>query len=127
MTRIEALEILQAVKFLLPTEEYSDMAEEALDMAIEALEQYENAFEHGYTEAESEYREILERKRGEWIERNVTQDRRDAKIQEWQSAKCSVCGKYHTTPYMYYFTNYDYCPNCGSDMRGDTDESKRAT
>jgi len=38
MTRDEAKEILQAVKFLLPTEAYSDMAEEALDMAIEALE-----------------------------------------------------------------------------------------
>lgn len=53
---------------------------------------------------------------GEWIERNVTQDRRDAKISEWQSAKCSLCGKYHTTPYMYYFTNYNYCPNCGAKM-----------
>ena len=38
MTRNEAKEILQAVKFLLPTEAYSDTAEEALDMAIEALE-----------------------------------------------------------------------------------------
>ena len=66
--------------------------------------------------------EALERKHGEWIERNVTQDRRDAKIPEWQSAKCSVCGKYHTTPYMYYFTNYNYCPNCGSAMRGNEDE-----
>ena len=66
--------------------------------------------------------DVVEVKHGEWIERNVTQDRRDAKIPEWQSAKCSVCGKYHTTPYMYYFTNYDYCPNCGADMRGDEDE-----
>ena len=66
--------------------------------------------------------EALERKHGEWIERNVTQDRRDAKIPEWQSAKCSVCGKYHTTPYMYYFTNYNYCPNCGANMRGEDDE-----
>ena len=66
--------------------------------------------------------EALERQHGEWVERNVTQDRRDAKIPEWQSAKCSVCGKYHTTPYMYYFTNYDYCPNCGSRMKEVEDE-----
>ena len=39
MTRDEALEILQAVKFLLPIEAYTDRAEEALDVAIEALEQ----------------------------------------------------------------------------------------
>lgn len=38
MTREEAKEILQAVKFLLPIEEYSERVEEALDMAIEALE-----------------------------------------------------------------------------------------
>ena len=38
MTRNEALEILQAVKFLLPIEAYTDRAEEALDIAIAALE-----------------------------------------------------------------------------------------
>ena len=75
-----------------------------------------------YDTLERMLEELTERKHGEWIERNVTQDRRDAKIPEWQSAKCSVCGKYHTTPYMYYFTNYDYCPNCGSAMRGEDDE-----
>lgn len=51
---------------------------------------------------------------GKWIERKVITDNNDAI--EWQSAKCSVCGKYHTTPYMYYFSNYDYCPNCGAKM-----------
>lgn len=105
MTRNEAKEILQAVKFLLPTEAYSDTAEEALDMAIEALEQYENAFEHGYTEAESKYREILERKHGEWIESDFG----------W---KCSICGN---TSVMWQRT-YNFCPNCGADMRGDKDE-----
>ena len=53
---------------------------------------------------------------GEWVEREVIQDRRDARIPEWQQARCSVCGKWHTTPYMYCFDDYDYCPNCGALM-----------
>ena len=51
---------------------------------------------------------------GMWIEKEVS----DAVIDEWQSARCSVCKKYHTTPYMYYFDNYNYCPNCGAKMGG---------
>ena len=85
----------EAIEYLKLFHGYDLPIQEALNMAVEALE----------------------RKHGEWVERNVTQDRRDAKIPEWQSAKCSVCGKYHTTPYMYYFRNYDYCPTCGADMR----------
>lgn len=52
----------------------------------------------------------------DWIECTVSYD---AVIEEWQSAKCSACGSYHTTPYMYYFDNYNYCPHCGARMRGD--------
>lgn len=37
-------------------------------------------------------------------------------IEEWQTAQCSKCGKWHTTPYMYSFTEYEYCPHCGSPM-----------
>lgn len=50
MTRNEAKEILQAVKFLLPIEAYTDRAEEALDVAIEALERPhgENISEDGF-------------------------------------------------------------------------------
>ena len=39
-------------------------------------------------------------------------------IEQMQSACCSVCGKYHTTPYSYYFSKYNYCPNCGARMKG---------
>ena len=57
---------------------------------------------------------IEERKKGKWLEREVS----DSKcIEEWQSAKCSVCGRYHTTPYMYFFHEDNFCPNCGADMR----------
>lgn len=55
----------------------------------------------------------IEPKRGEWEERKVSSEK---VIDEWQSARCSVCGKYHTTPYMYFFDNYSFCPNCGSRM-----------
>ncbi len=62
-----------------------------------------------------------ERKKGKWLKKEVTHiDDLEAKdiITEWQSAKCNVCGKYHTTPYMYYFSDYDFCPNCGARMEG---------
>lgn len=49
---------------------------------------------------------------GYWVERRVVHTE-DTAIDAWQSAKCSNCGKYHTTPYLYYFTDYAYCPNCG--------------
>ena len=51
---------------------------------------------------------------GRWEEKEVTDDLGAKVITEWQSCKCSVCGKYLTTPYMYFFTGYAYCPNCGS-------------
>lgn len=53
------------------------------------------------------------RKTGKWEEREVLTEK---VIDEWQSARCSVCGRYHTTPYMYYFDNYSFCPNCGARM-----------
>lgn len=63
---------------------------------------------------------IEERKTGKWMEKDVFRidDELDDSnvIDAWQSAKCSVCGKYHTTPYLYGFDNFNYCPNCGSAM-----------
>ena len=50
---------------------------------------------------------------GKWLEKEIISDK---VIEEWQSARCSVCDKYHTTPYMYYFSHYDYCPHCGAKM-----------
>lgn len=52
-------------------------------------------------------------KTGKWEEKAVSDEK---VIDEWQSARCSACGKYHTAPYMYYFNNYNYCPNCGARM-----------
>ena len=71
------------------------------------------AFKHDVFDAPT----IEERKTGKWEEREVSSDK---VIDEWQSARCSVCGKYHTTPYMYYFDSFSFCPNCGADMRKTT-------
>lgn len=54
-------------------------------------------------------------KHGRWIHRDVYKRFKD----EWQTAKCSECGLYHTTPYLYSFTNFPYCPNCGAYMLED--------
>ena len=67
--------------------------------------------------------DVVEVLHGKWEECEIVQEDGDYKIiEEWQSARCSVCGKYHTTPYMYHFDHFNYCPNCGADMRGETDE-----
>lgn len=52
-------------------------------------------------------------KTGRWSEKEVNSE---TAIMVWQSARCSVCDRYHTTPYMYYFDNYKFCPNCGARM-----------
>ena len=56
-------------------------------------------------------------KHGRWKQVEVVHDRKDAKIQDWQQAQCSVCGRWHTTPFMYYLKLDNYCPNCGANMR----------
>ena len=63
--------------------------------------------------------DVRENVRGEWKERHHAYSDEEAPIDEWQSARCSVCEKYHTTPYMYYFDDFNFCPNCGADMRGE--------
>lgn len=57
----------------------------------------------------------VEPKRGRWVERRVSYVP-DSDIYEMQSAKCSACGLYHTTPYQYSFTDYNFCPHCGVKM-----------
>ena len=57
--------------------------------------------------------------RGKWEQKEVFEAK--GHVDELQSAFCPVCQRYHTTPYSYYFTQYNYCPNCGADMRGEQD------
>lgn len=77
---------------------------------IKALQYDRNQYEKGYADAQAE------RKKGEWEEKKVFNE---SFIEQWQSARCSVCGLYHTTPYGYYFYHFNFCPHCGADMRGD--------
>lgn len=61
--------------------------------------------------------DVVEVVHGEWEDCEIVQEDGDYKIiDEWQSARCSVCGKYLTTPYMYHFDHFNYCPNCGAKM-----------
>lgn len=58
-----------------------------------------------------------------WIDKSVIhREEAEKVIEEWQSAKCSYCGLYHTTPYMYYFYEFKYCPNCGKEMEVDHEQ-----
>ena len=57
-----------------------------------------------------------ERKKGKWIEHHVYADEEKV-IEEWQSCKCSVCGRYDTRPYLYNFDEPHFCSWCGADMR----------
>ena len=50
-----------------------------------------------------------ERKKGKWINRSL-----NILYPEWERYTCSVCGEHSN--------RYDYCPNCGADMRGEEDD-----
>ena len=54
-------------------------------------------------------------------EEMIVADNADYEIPQWQSARCSACNKYYTTPYAYYFEKFPYCPNCGAKMEADDD------
>ena len=53
---------------------------------------------------------------GHWEEKEVIINGGNGVITEWQSCRCSVCGKYVTAPYMYYFHEFNYCNECGAKM-----------
>ena len=56
---------------------------------------------------------------GEWLDVERF-DADEVIIDEWQSMRCSKCDKYLTTPYMYFFNYFQYCPSCGAKMKGRT-------
>ena len=91
MTREEAIELIYDIQ---TDAVYSILTEEkeALDMAISALSE----------------------NKGEWIESKERSG-------HWY---CSVCGGIHTDPETgkwreIFDYKYPFCPNCGSDMRGE--------
>lgn len=72
----------------------------ALNMAIEAIEKLE---------------ENQNSKIAHWENLDVYSIK-DTTVDFLQTASCSHCGKVHTTPYMYYFDEFNFCPNCGFKM-----------
>lgn len=54
---------------------------------------------------------------GKWLEKEVLhKSEAETVIEEWQSCKCSVCGRYDTRPYLYYFDEPHFCSWCGARM-----------
>ena len=130
MTREEAIaELERSIKT-----DFAIVHNEATQMAIDALKAEPTLSEiarccekRGLVLVESAVFEKMKSrcntepvKHGRWEHVEVVHDRKDAKIQDWQQAKCSVCGRWNTTPFMYYLKLDNYCPNCGAKM--DLDE-----
>lgn len=106
MTTEKAIDVMSDTGFLSPASSYTEAEQlAALYLAIRILEEK--------AEEEAKMQEEQAEASGRWEERKVADGNN---IEEWQSARCSVCGKYHTTPYLYTFYDYKYCPNCGARM-----------
>lgn len=57
---------------------------------------------------------------GYWTEKEVIdEDEAKKSIVEWQSCRCSVCKRYDTRPYLYYFNEPRFCSWCGAEMKGE--------
>ena len=80
---------------------FGGLHREFIELAIEAHEKYEEAYEHGWTEAESKYREILDRKHGKWLVY------REDEVTHY----CSNCKQLNS------WGEVPFCPWCGADMR----------
>ena len=95
--------------------------EKAIDLLDNLLGMVSDSRGGDYDEAIKMGKKALNQqaKHGEWLEVEVS----EIDDFELQSAKCSYCGLYHTTPYMYYVMLYPYCPSCGAKMRNCKDDS----
>lgn len=63
----------------------------------------------------------------EWLEKEVFSVK-ESGVEELQSCRCPHCKKFLTTPYMYYFNEFPYCPSCGERIKGNkTRNGTRAT
>ena len=59
-------------------------------------------------------------KTGRWINKDVVYG---DDIEEWQICQCSECGRWDTRPYMYYFSEPNYCSYCGAKrQKGEANE-----
>lgn len=60
--------------------------------------------------------DVREVKRGHWIAKASTHTSKRGRLIHYHTFKCSVCGKWNGRH------NTEFCPKCGADMRGDTDD-----
>ena len=109
------------------------------DMAIKALIDEGRNVDSRYLESERIIHEsdaveaismlptadVVERKVGKWTEKQVIHaDEAKEVVEEWQSCRCSICGHYNTQPYMYFFTEPNYCSFCGASMKEEADNAQ---
>ena len=59
---------------------------------------------------------VPERKKGKWEDKHHAYSDEEFVIEEWQSCRCSECGRYDTRPYLYYIKEPNYCSWCGAEM-----------
>lgn len=81
--------------------------EDAKDYARHAMAKGLNVLEYLDDVPAANFRPVV---RGRWID--AMQSCHDS-----PHVKCSVCGEY----YWRYFKKFNFCPNCGADMRGKDD------
>lgn len=60
--------------------------------------------------------DVREVKRGYWIAKASTHTSKRGRLIHYDRYKCSECGVWNGRH------KQDFCPHCGADMRGDTDE-----
>lgn len=104
-----------------------DATNKELILTIIDIQGYLSRYGKSHTNWHETLNEVIERleraertqkMRGKWIEKTAAGNPNAAGIEEWQSCKCSNCGRYDISPYMYYFSEPNYCSWCGADMRG---------
>lgn len=130
MTREEAIKILKAIRvYECYPKSASEETKEAIDMAIEALSQpivakcYEIDNDRVYCSpemADKIYRALYEKTnvqnmhRGEWVDKEIPCNPYPPVF----CVECSACG-YRVGRETFQENTFNYCPNCGADMRGE--------
>lgn len=120
MTREEAIEIVQAIKFIDDFDDYSDRLETALDMAIKALKEEticpilsDDEVKQPCIKGPCEF----ERPRGEWI---PVVDNDYSGGGYW---RCSECFHRFSFGVFNLLNHFGFCPNCGHPIKKEGDQA----
>ena len=111
MNNLQAIDLLKGLEQSLDDYcELNDEGKTAFRMAITALELFGNSEQLPSAQTG--------RKKGRWVEFDSDEDKFDI-------IKCSCCkhtftvDSYHWTDIGFVKDDFNFCPNCGADMRGD--------